>query len=84
MFLFPKRFNTISKCNTFKNIKYVDYEKKEIITNFNYSMIYKIFFRKHKKPKEDSLIKFKEPISNFREGGISTQYNFWKWNYSLE
>ena len=28
-------------------------------------------------------VKYKEPVSNFREGGISTQYNFWKWQYSI-
>ena len=82
LMIFPKRFKIISDCKTFDNIIDINSGDKEIIANFKSQILYNLYFPA-KKIRSVYKVKYKEPVSNFREGGISTQYNFWKWQYSI-
>ena len=82
LMIFPKRFKIITDLKTFDNIIDINSGDKEIIANFKSQILYNLYFPA-KKIRSVYKVKYKEPVSNFREGGISTQYNFWKWQYSI-
>ena len=84
--LFPKKFQTVYNTESFKNyIEEFMPDERSLVANFMSKNLYQIYFSKRKNLYKDKyVVTFTEPISNFREGGISTQYNFWKWKISLE
>ena len=84
--LFPKKFQTVYNTESFKNyIEEFIPDEKSLVANFMSKNLYQIYFSKRKNLYKDKyVVTFTEPNSNFREGGISTQYNFWKWKISLE
>ncbi len=84
--LFPKKYQTIHNTSSFKDyIEEFIPNEKSLVTKFKSKNLYQTYFSVRKNLFKDKYnVVFTEPKSNFREGGISTQYNFWKWKISLE
>jgi hypothetical protein len=84
--LFPKKFQTIYKTTSFNNyIEEFIPNNKSLVAKFTSKKLYQTYLSNGKNSYKDKyMVTFTEPVSNFREGGISTQYNFWKWKISLE
>lgn len=85
LLIFPKLYSTIEKTKSFdKILEEFNPKKKSIIANFSSKIILEKFFPNQQCNEKIFRISFTEPKSNFREGGIATQYNFWKWSTAIE
>jgi len=81
MLIFPKKYETIKHSSSFKSIVKKSDNKKYIVAKFKNSEVLKLNnVSECTSNNKEKLVKFSHRDCNFREGGISTQYNFWKWN----
>jgi radical SAM superfamily enzyme YgiQ (UPF0313 family) len=86
--IFPKLYNeTLKNSHLFENVISKNNKSKSLIAEFSSREVLTLMEKKGYKVskilKNRYLVEFSEPECNFREGGISTQYNFWKWNVSV-
>ena len=83
MLLFPKVYETIEMMDSFGDTPIEKLiKRRSVIARFKCKDVLAINGITCDDQDEYTL-RFSERICNFREGGISTQYNFWKWNVEL-
>jgi len=83
MLLFPKVYETIDEVDSFGTAPIEKLVKqRSVVAKFKHKDVLTVNGITCDDQEEYSL-KFSERNCNFREGGISTQYNFWKWNVKL-
>jgi len=80
MLIFPKVYDVIHKTKSFDIITKRSPDKKSVIAKFSNAEVLEINGLPKQSMSGEYTIEFCERDCNFREGGISTQYNFWKWD----
>lgn len=79
--VFPKKFEHFGSFISFPMVEQVSPEQKEVVVRFQSNVMLNAEELEKVKGNSNYLIKFSEPRdTNFRFGGISTQYEFWRFN----